>query len=299
MPPATVRTAALLLAACTALASEPSPQAAAEAKIRTRAEKTSGNEVATARFLLENLGKVSLAHLGVVESVGAPNPRGGWTPVKDAESLALVSTVDPSKKADIYINGRGASLKQQGASFPFNRLQRAEILDAFRTAGIAEPEAKLGRLDAQVDAFHNGLLPGRRIPWQGIFGEEEFQRLVRFLMMEGSPNLGRSSHPAEFIVESPATGISRENIRAFTFGEYFDSFRGRLCIGIRRQWIGQASDSEHSRAVGMAEKPGNAQWVYPSISGEPRPCRVTGKRWRDGFPEAGRRTVYMVFIEKI
>jgi len=283
----------LALASALAVAAAPGPQSPA------KKGKASGNEVAIARFLMENAGKVSLSHIGTVESVGAPDPQGGFTVVKDAATLALVSTGDPSKKADIYINGRGASLKQGGASFPFNRLQRAEILEAFRTAGLADPEAKLERLDSQVDAFHKGLLPGRRIPWQGIFGEEEFKRLARFLMMEGSPNLGRSPHPAEFIVEAPATGISPENIRAFTFDEYFDSFRDRLFIGIRRQWIGQESGSEHSRAVGMAEKPGNAKWVYKTIAGEPRPSRTSGKRWREDFPEADRRTVYMVFIEKI
>jgi hypothetical protein len=257
-----------------------------------------GNEIEITHFLLNNLGTVTLKHLGLVNQIGAPNSKGGFTKVNTTDELALISTEDAAKKADIYINGRGVSLKQSGASFPFNRLQRAELLKVFQIVGFENPEAKLARIDKEVDDFHKGHIENRSRPWQNLFDEADFKRLVKFLMMEGSPNLGYSSHPAEFILEAPATGISKQKIQVFTFDEYFDVFKKNLFFAIRRQWIGQSSDSEHSRATGLANKAGNQQWVYKTISGQPRISNKTGKRWRDDIPEKERRTVYMIFVEK-
>jgi len=56
-------------------------------------------------------------------------------------------------------------------------------------------------------------------------------------------------------------------------------------VSIRRVWIGQASDSEHRRAVGLVSKPGNAPWVFNNVSGRPR-------GWREEIPEHERKTVY-------
>lgn len=257
-----------------------------------------GNEIEIARFLLNNIGTVVLNHFGLVTQIGAPNSNGGFTNVTSMAELDLISTEDASKKADIYLNGQGVSLKQSGASFPFNRLQRAELLDVFRTVGFENPENKLARIDKEVDDFHNGRINNRSRPWQNLFDESDFKRLVKFLMTEGSPNLGYSSHPAEFILEAPAIGISQHNIQVFTFDEYFEIFKQNLFFAIRRQWIGQSSNSEHGRATGLAKKAGNQKWVYNSISGEPRISKTTGKRWRDDVAINDRRTVYIIFVEK-
>jgi hypothetical protein len=257
-----------------------------------------GNEIEIARFLLDNRGKVILKHLGLIKTVGAPSAGRGFTVVNSAVELRLISTQAAGKKADIYINGIGVSLKQAGASFSFNRLQRAELLELLRTVGFADPAAKILRIDKEVDDFHNGLLEGRNRPWQSLFDENEFKSLIKFLMMESSPNLGKSTHPAELILEAPRIGISQQNIRVFTFDEYFDIFKQNLFVALRRQWIGQSSNSEHRRATGLAKKPGNAPWVYGSIAGTPGISKTTGKRWRDEVEEADRKTVYIIFIEK-
>jgi hypothetical protein len=257
-----------------------------------------GNEIEITRFLFNNLGSITLDYLGLVTEVGAPISHGGYTVVNSAEELAFISTENAAKKADIYINSHGVSLKQAGGSFPFNRLQRSELLDVFKTVGFAKPEEKLARIDKEVDDFHNGLIQKRSRPWQTLFDEPDFKRLVKFLMMEGSPNHGYSSHPAEFILEAPKSGITPQNIHVFTFDEYFEEFKQNLFFAIRRQWVGQSSNSEHGRATGLAKKEGNKKWVYNTISGQPRISKTTGAKWRDDVSENDRRTVYILFVEK-
>jgi len=257
-----------------------------------------GNEIEITRFFFNNLGAVTLPHLGLVTEVGAPSSGGGFTNVTSLVELALISTEDSSKKADIYLNSHGVSLKQTGASFPFNRLQRAELLAVFTKVGFENPDKKLTRIDQEIDNFHNGLIQNRSRPWQELFNEVDFKRLVKYLMTEGSPNLGYSSHPAEFILEAPRLGITQQNIHIYTFDEYFEVFKQNLFFSIRRQWIGQNSNSEHRRATGLAKKNGNKRWVYNTISGEPRVSKTTGTRWRDDVPEHERKTVYIIFVEK-
>ena len=257
-----------------------------------------GNEIIITEFLLNNLGTVTLKHLGLVTSVGAPTSKGGFTNVTSLDELKLISTEDAAKKADIYINGRGISLKQSGANFPFNRLQRAELLEVFKIVGFENPNENLSRIDKEIDDFHCGLIQKRNRPWQNLFVEADFKRLVKFLMTEGSPNLGYSSHPAEFILEAPKSGISQQNIHVFTLDEYFEGFKQNLFFALRRQWIGQSSTHEHRRAVGLAKKDGNKKWIYNTISGEPRLSKTTGTKWRDDFPEHERKTVYFISVEK-
>ena len=257
-----------------------------------------GNEIEIVKFLLLNLNKIKIDHIGLVTQVGAPKSGGGFTIINSLPELALISTEGSSKKADVYINGYGVSLKQSGSSFPFNRLQRAEILEIFKLVGFNNPEEKLKRIDKEVDDFHNGLITKRSRPWQNLFDESDFKQLVKFLMTEGSPNLGYSQHKVDYILVAPKIGIELNNIRVFTFDEYFEEFKQNLFFAIRRQWIGQSSNSEHSRAVGLAKKTGNQKWLYNNVSGEPRVSKTTGKKWRDEIDVKDRKTIYMIFVEK-
>jgi len=253
-----------------------------------------GNEKEIAKFLVLNRGKISLGQLGNVKSVGAPNlSEKGCLEINNVRDVErCLSTEDSRKKADIYINNHGVSLKQAGSSFLYNRLQRANILDVFTLLGFSNPESMLQRLDREVTDFHKGNLERRNRPWQDFFNEEDFKALVKFLMVQGSPNVGFSSHPAEFILEAPADSIGENNINVFTFEEYFQEYKDSLKIAIRRQWVGQSSDSEHKRALGLIKKKENAPWVFNGAEGTPR------DGWRDDFPEQERKTAYFLMIEK-
>jgi hypothetical protein len=253
-----------------------------------------GNEKEIAKFLVLNKGKISLGQLGIVKSVGAPRlSQQGCneiSTVKDIEDC--LSTEDSRKKADIYINGRAVSLKQTGSSFLYNRLQRANILEVFTLLGFKNPGAMLQRLDREVVDFNKGNLDKRNRSWQDFFNEADFKALVKFLMVQGSPNVGFSSHPAEFILEAPAKGIIEGNINVFTFDEYFQEYKDKIKIAIRRQWVGQDSESEHGRALSLVKKEGNAPWVFNDVVGTPR------SGWIKDFPVKERKTVYFLMVEK-
>ncbi|MBU0487265.1 MAG: hypothetical protein KKA07_17620 [Bacteroidetes bacterium] len=257
-----------------------------------------GNEKEVVQFLFDNMNRISLGHLGLVSSIGAPSSNDGYNNISSSKDLLLVSTEDSGKKADIYINGNGVSLKQSGASFPFNRLQRANLVNVFNNIGFSNPEKKLERIDREVDNFHHGKIANRSRPWRNLFSEEDFYGLVKFLMTEGSPNLGHSTHPAHYILEAPKTILSENNIQVYSFQEYFEKYKENFFFSIRRQWIGQSSDSEHRRAIGLAKKSENQKWVYKTIGGQPNISKKTGKRWRDDVDEKDRRTVYLIFVEK-
>ena len=250
-----------------------------------------GNEVMVCKYLVKNLGKMALPRLGVIESVGAPN-KGypGYRSLTKVDDCELLSPPDARKKADLYLNGIGVSVKQTGASFPFNRLQRANILALFSSLGFSEIERKLAQLDEEVKHFHEGALERRNRPWRDFFTEEDFKQLLEYLMMKGSPNLGPSDHPAKLILEGSET--DPPVITVYEFDEYFSIYKDKFKVAIRRQWVGQSSDSEHRRALGLAEKRDNSPWVFDDAVGTPR----TG--WRTNWSENRRRTVYFLMIEK-
>jgi hypothetical protein len=257
-----------------------------------------GNEILITEYLFENINIISLPHLGVVRKISVPT-RGGIKVINTKGDILSVSTQDANKKADIYINDRGVSLKQSGSSFSFNRLQRSEILSVFDLLSFENPDIILSIFDKVVDDFHSQKIKGRSRPWDEVFEEDYFRRLLKFLMMDGSPNNGWSQNPAELILQAPSRSISIENIQVFTFDEYFSTFKKNFRIAIRRQWIGQSSDTEHHRALGLAGKEGNRKWVYETISGLPRRSKLTGLSWRNDIDPLDRRTVYLIFIEKI
>ena len=258
-----------------------------------------GNEKAIAKYLVLNKGKISLPHLGVIKSVGAPNPSiTGYKEMNSASSVDVcLASEDSRKKADIYINGHGVSIKQSGPSELFNRLQRDNILDVFTKLNINNPEYILQLLDREVLSFHNGNLETRNRPWEDFFSEQDFKSLLCFLLTIGSPNVGDSMHPAEFILEAPVGDISAGNIGVFTFEEYFEKYKSDLKIAIRRVWYGQASNSEHSRARGLMNKDGNVPWVIDGVSGTPKIHR-SGQRWRKDILPGERKTIYFLMIEK-
>lgn len=253
-----------------------------------------GNEKEITKFLVLNKGKLSLKKIGIVNSVSAPNlSKEGYLEINNVRDVErCLSTEDSRKKADIYVNNHGVSIKQTGPSFLYNRLQRANILEVFTLLGFNKPESMLQRLDKEVLDFHKGNLKRRNRPWQDFFNEEDFKVLVKFLMVQGSPNVGFSSHLVEFVLEAPASNPSEANINVFTFDDYFEEYKNKIKIAIRRQWVGQDSKSEHGRAVGLAGKKENAPWVFNEAVGAPR------SGWARGFPASERKTVYFLMLEK-
>lgn len=247
-----------------------------------------GNESAVIKFLLENLGNCDLPHIGKLTHIGNPGSNGGIETVFDASQ---VHSDNANKKADIYLNNRGISIKQSGANFSFNRIQRKFLPKFFETINLSRPALYTFKLDNLVHEFHNGNLQSRNQPWDLVFNQSDFFRLLRYLMLTGSPK-GVSPHPAELILSAPAILSSVEQMALQTFEEYFESNRDHISLSIRRQWVGQSSDSEHKRATGIATDMGNNPWVFHKVVGEPN------SGWRQDWPVEDRKTVYFLMLEE-
>ena len=257
-----------------------------------------GNELKVCEFIFNNKNLLNLRHLGKIYEIATPVKGSSETKIiQSASDLSKISTESSNKKADIYLNRSGVSIKQTGGSFSFNRIQRANIIGLYQQLGFANIPNKLSLLDRDVNKFHQGLLTTRNVPWSNFLSEQEFENLLEFLMMKGSPNLGFSQYPAQYILEAPKKNIDLENINLYSFNEYFDLYKNKLSIAIRRQWVGQSS-SEHTRALGLSNKEDNYPWVFDEVVGEPKIGKTTGKRWRDDFPVDKRKTVYFLMIEK-
>ncbi len=113
--------------------------------------------------------------MGNVTTVGFPNNNESrFTIVTDIRCISSLATQDAGKKADIYVNGSGLSLKQTGGSFSFNRLQRANIADVFRLLNFGNIDERMQRIDQEVQRFHNGSLDCRNRPWRDFFSEVDF-----------------------------------------------------------------------------------------------------------------------------
>lgn len=251
-----------------------------------------GNEINLINYLFKNMDQIALSHLGLVREIGAPTAL-GYSRVNNLGELLTIKSEDARKKADVYINGYGVSIKQTGGSFSFNRLQRANLQEVFTNLGFGNPQRTLQRTDEEVWNYHKGLVPLRNRPWNIFFSEVEFKSILEFLMLKGSPNYGISNHPADLILEAPATSFRSSNINVYTFDEYFNTHKNKFMIAIRRQWVGQASKSENGRACSLAKKAENLPWVFNNVVGEPR----TG--WSKEFDTSQRKTVYFLMIEKI
>jgi len=258
-----------------------------------------GNEKKIAKMLVRGIGKIVLPHLGIIQAVGAPEVgKGNIIEMHTAADVdRLLATEDSKKKADIYINGHGISVKQSGSSNLFNRVQRAELLEIFALLGFSNPNRMLHHFDQEIHQFHEGKIKRDRL-WQNFFTEDQFKALLSFLMMQGSPNYGRSNHPAEFILEAPSKNIQQNNIIVVTFEEYLAKHKHDIKIGLRRVWYGQESKSEHGRACSLMNKKGNLPWVFDNVSGQPMKHSKTKRRWRSNISSKDRKTVYFFMVLK-
>lgn len=253
-----------------------------------------GNELEVTRYLYENMG-VDLPIIGKVKELGYPVNCGAgkYATIESEADINKVKTEGSNKKADIYINGIGVSIKQAPTSPLYNRLQRENIVDVFSAAGFSGIEEKVEELDNYVAKYQYGELDSRDISWRLVFKEADFANLLELLMMKYSPNLGFSEHPASVILEATTPLSSIDEICVYTFNDYFDAFNNRMVISLRRSWIGQRSNSEHSRAVGLARKEGNAPWVFDGAGAKGGP-----RGWRAEVPESKRKTVYFLMVYK-
>ena len=139
-----------------------------------------GNELKVCEFIFDNTNLLNLRHLGKIYEIAAPVKESSEIKIiQSANDLSKISTESLGKKADIYLNRSGISIKQTGGSFSFNRIQRANIIDLYQQLEFTGVSNKLSLLDQGVNKFHQGLLTTRNVRWSNFLSEREFKKFIR------------------------------------------------------------------------------------------------------------------------
>lgn len=253
-------------------------------------EYMAGNENLVVEYLINNINNITLEHIGQVREVQNPESDGK---LKSITSIDQIKTENANKKADIYLNGYGISIKQSGASFSYNRIQRAHLVKRFKALGLSDSQDTLSKLDSLINGYHSKEITDRDQHWSNAFSEKNFKVLLKYLMMKGSLIKGDSQFPVDYILTAPAIISAHEELACYTFEEYFEKNKKNIYLTLRRQWLGQASKSENSRAAGLIKKVENTPWCFSDVVGEPR----TGWKTEAEFPSKDRQTVYMIYIQ--
>jgi len=257
-----------------------------------------GNEKQTIEFILNNKEDLNLKHIGEIKTIKIP--------YKDkkieatSENLKDFYSDDSSKKADIYLNDKGISLKQEGGNFAFNRLQRKHLPNFFKKILKFQDAKKIiDKIDNKIKTFHhqnNDEEDNRNFSPLDVMTKKQFNTVLKYLMLKGSPEK-KSKFPAEYILTSKKKISSTDDLRIFNFEEYLNEKSLTHNFARRRSWIGQLSDTEHNRAKSLFHEEGNKEWCFNDVSGLPKVNKETKKRWRDETPETDRKTVYYLMIE--
>ena len=252
-----------------------------------------GNEDSVNNFFvmsLEENQKIELPFIGELQEVSMPI-KNGKQPIKDRTDLINFSSNDRHKKADVYLNNYGISVKEEVAPL-YNKIQRKHIELLINHLFDDDNELykkTISSLDYEINKVNQG--DKRDIPWRKIFLEKHFFSILKFLMMDGYADLKLSPHKADFILIAPKK-LSEENIeeiKVLTFDEYFGTFKDKIVIAARKIWIGSNSRTENARALSISKNDKNKKWVYKNISGNPR-------EWDPSFQEEKRREVFYLNI---
>jgi hypothetical protein len=258
-----------------------------------------GNEKETIRFILENKKKINLKYIDKIKTIKIPHKNKKIKVTN--KNLDNFYSDDSSKKADIYLNEKGISIKQDGGSFAFNRIQRKSLLNFFsKTLGFKDTNEIINKIDNQVQIFHNKKNDDDEkssFSPLNVMSKTQFYTLLKYLMLDGSP-MEKSEFPAQYILNSKKNISSQDDLKIFNFDEYFDKYSSVCMFRTRRCWYGQESNSEHNRAKGLLKELSNKPWCFDDVSGLPNKHKKTNKRWRDEIPQDERKTCYLLFIEE-
>ena len=249
-----------------------------------------GSENILIKYLYTRKNIMSLKHIGKVQSIKVPDKNGENIELNEL-NIDTFSSNDSSKKADIFINDIGISIKEHN-SFLYNRIQRKNILNFFEKL-LGQPKSIniIKNLDNMINRYHNSSGEMiRNVNFTEIMDVDNFYIILRYLMLEGSP-MKPSKSKAELILINNKKISTDDDISIFTFDEFFQIFKSRISFAIRRVWHGQKSSSEGKRAQSIISNADNSPWVFNDVKGEPR----TG--WNSEILPKNRKTCYLVFIE--
>ena len=252
-----------------------------------------GNEIITIKFFFKNINKLELNHIGLIEKIEIPRKEGLYR-ITNKEEIDKFKSDDSRKKADVYLNNIGISLKQEGGHFDFNRLQRRYFFSVFsKFFNQKENINILDKLDNKISECHNGKGNiNTFVSVEDIMNYNNFKKIHKYLMFDGSPAYGDSKYKAKFIIKSKEKIDEFNDIKIYSYDEYFEKFKKLIFIRLSRHFYGSGSKSEHNRARGLINNKDNKPWCFKNTKGVP------DSGWRKEIEEKDRQTTYTLSIEQ-
>lgn len=251
-----------------------------------------GNEKDVIEFLIKNRSQLHLPIIGNINKIEIPK-EDNLAEITNVNQLDSFSSDDAHKKADVFVNGKGLSIKQSGGNVAYNKIQRKHLIGFFSKFFNKEKNKQIIKmLDEKIKDFHQGKIL-RDVESSNIMSEEDFKKILEFLMLKGSTTK-TSSFQADLILISNKNIKSKNDINIFNFNDYYDNHKNKLVFALRRCWFGQIS-SEHNRASSIMQSKENAPWCFNSVSGEPA-SNKDGEKWRKNINNTERRTIYYINI---
>lgn len=255
-----------------------------------------GQENEVIKYVFNNRKKIKLNHLSKISSIKIPKKK-ELIKINKLKDLKNNSSSDSSKKADVFFNDIGISIKEKGGN-PYNKLYRKDL--SFMKDFIKNDvkyEQVIKNLEKKLNEIHSNNLK-RDVFWKDVIEEKNFKPILKYLMMDGKP-FKKNDFPAKFILIHDQNIASNKNLTLLSFDEYFDSYKDKINFAFRRVWYGMTSD-EHKRAKNICYQHTDSEgWCFNTITGEPRKRKDGKSIWRSDIIESDRRTAYYLNISCI
>jgi len=136
-----------------------------------------GNEANVITYLYSRLNLIKLQYIGLLASIEIPYGNVKVL-ITDESEIRNFFSDDSHKKADVFLNNKGVSIKQIGGSFAYNRLQRKGLLNVISSLGLEDSPDLLNSFDNEVLKFHRGELESRDRDWSEFLSESDFKSIL-------------------------------------------------------------------------------------------------------------------------
>ena len=255
-----------------------------------------GNENEVIKFIFNNRENLDLSHIGKIDKIEIPK-KDKLIQINRVEEIEKNSSSDSSKKADVFLNSHGISIKENGSKL-YNKLYRRDLnfinkfINDKKTTKIV-----IQKIDNKLKQIHTKSLK-RDVMWSDLIEKKYFKPMLKYLMMDGKP-FKKNKFPADYILESSKNITTVSDLRLYSFEEYFKKNYNYITFAFRRVWYGMTSGTEHNRAKNICfHHEDSSDWCFKSIVSAPRKRKDGKSIWRDEIKEKDRRTAYYLDISQ-